>query len=285
MGRGWGPIIKSMMERFSLSGQVVLVTGGAGLLGLQHALAIAEAGGLPVILDSSKSAIETARSAFESKSLEGLYFAINLLDVAAPKLVEDFLSEHGLLASGLVNNVASNPPMFSGARGVPNQRPTSQTEDFGNWQRDLDLSLGVASRFGMHFGQRFAEAGGGSIVNIASDLALIAPDHRIYEDPNDPSIRPKKALSYAVTKAGILGLSRYLATYWSPIPVRSNALAIGSVKAGQDELLERNLKMRIPLGRLAFAEEYQGVVVFLLSEASSYMTGSVVTLDGGRSIW
>ena len=131
-----------------------------------------------------------------------------------------------------------------------------------------------------------AQAGGGSIVNIASDLALISPDQRMYAVGSpEGSSAPIKPVSYSVVKSGLLGLTRYLATYWSPLPVRCNALLPGSVAGTQSPELMGELTQRIPLARLARADEYQGALVFLLSDASSYMTGSSLVMDGGRTAW
>ena len=131
-----------------------------------------------------------------------------------------------------------------------------------------------------------AQAGGGSIVNIASDLALISPDQRMYAvGLPEGSTAPIKPVSYSVVKSGLLGLTRYLSTYWSPLPVRCNALLPGSVRGTQSPELTVELTNRIPLGRLAEPDEYQGALVFLLSDASSYMTGASLVMDGGRTAW
>jgi NAD(P)-dependent dehydrogenase (short-subunit alcohol dehydrogenase family) len=158
------------------------------------------------------------------------------------------------------------------------------------WRRDLELGLGVAARMSYAFGEFFASKGGGAIVNVASDLALISPDQRVYKSHSvelsgQETGHPLKPLSYSVVKSGLLGLTRYFATLWAPIPVRVNAIAPGSVLDQQSENLINNLKARIPLERLARKDEYGGAIIFLLSRASSYMTGSVVVVDGGRTAW
>jgi len=154
------------------------------------------------------------------------------------------------------------------------------------WAHDIQLGLTTALECSRVFGAQMVSAGGGSIVNIASDLAILAPDQRIYRSPdvtNDEA--PVKPVSYSVVKAGLLGLTRYLATYWAPTPVRCNALLPGSVTGTQGTRLVANLEERIPLGRLAAPSEYSGAVIFLLSDASAYMTGAFISMDGGRSAW
>jgi len=183
---------------------------------------------------------------------------------------------------GLVNNVASNPPMGPAAHG------TDRLENFPLAQWDHDIRLGLTSAYlcSRYFGGSMAQAGAGSIVNIASDLALISPDQRMYAvGLPEGSTAPVKPVSYSVVKSGLLGLTRYLSTYWSPLPVRCNALLPGSVGGTQSPELTGELTQRIPLGRLAKPDEYQGALVFLLSDASSYMTGASLVMDGGRTAW
>jgi NAD(P)-dependent dehydrogenase (short-subunit alcohol dehydrogenase family) len=165
---------------------------------------------------------------------------------------------------------------------------TDRLEAFPLNQWDHDIRVGLTSAFlcSRLFGNKMAKAGGGSIVNIASDLALISPDQRMYATgiPNNTPA-PVKPVSYPVVKSALLGLTRYLATYWSPIPVRCNALIPGSVGGTQSPELTKELLARIPLARLAEPDEYQGALVFLLSSASAYMTGANLVMDGGRTAW
>ena len=235
------------------------------------------------MVDTNEETLAARQFEFSELSLPLSAIAMDLTAEDAPaKLLAELVSRE-LTPTSLVNNVAANPPMFSGANRDSGSNAASF--NFEQWNRDLSLTITVASNMGMFFGDYFSRRGGGAIVNIASDLALISPDQRIYQAPGGEPPFPTKPLSYSVGKSAILGLTRYLATYWSPIPVRCNALALGSVRGQQDNDLVENLVNRIPLGRLAQASEYQGAVVFLLSRASSYMTGSILTIDGGRTTW
>ena len=131
-----------------------------------------------------------------------------------------------------------------------------------------------------------ASNGGGVILNIASDLSVIAPDQRLYRRDDRPdNEQPVKPVTYSVIKTGLIGLTRYLATYWAGQGVRVNALSPGGVFAGQPEQFVRRLTQLIPMGRMADVDEYRATVQYLCSDASGYMTGQNIVIDGGRSVW
>lgn len=271
-----------MNNLFDLHGKSVVITGAGGLLGLEHAIAIGDFGGLPILVDISREKLETAKKILEKL---GIKYVSKVYDLREKRNIELLLEEliyEGIVPTELINNLASNPPMES--KGSVDQSYEMFNED--TWKDDLELGLRVAHNCSQVFGGFFAKQGSGSIINVASDLGLIAPDQRIYQDPEITEIDwPIKPVSYSVSKFGIIGLTKYLAAYWGHIPVRVNAVALGSVRSNQSDFLKSQLEMRIPMGRLAEREEYRGLMVFLLSRASSYMTGSVVVADGGRSIW
>jgi NAD(P)-dependent dehydrogenase (short-subunit alcohol dehydrogenase family) len=275
--------VTSDLKEFDLTGRVVIITGGAGLLGERHGHAIARAGGIPVFLDvradEARRKAEIVRAKFGA-SAEGVGVDItNPESVSAAK--ERVLELFGKV-NVLINNAASNPPpeLFGGE--------SSRLEQFSleRWNSDLAVGLTGAFLCSQIFGCEMARQGQGVIVNIASDYALIAPDQRIYHQPGVPAERqPVKPVTYSVVKAGILGLTRYLATYWADRGIRVNALCPGSVFSGQGTDFVSNVSALIPMGRMANAWDYEGAILFLCSDASAYMTGAHLVVDGGRTAW
>jgi NAD(P)-dependent dehydrogenase (short-subunit alcohol dehydrogenase family) len=154
------------------------------------------------------------------------------------------------------------------------------------WNKDLAVGLTGAFLCSKVVGTEMARRRSGVILNIASDLGVIAPDQRIYREPGkSDEEQPAKPVSYSVVKHGLIGLTRYLATYWADRGVRVNALSPGGVYNGQEEGFVKRLSQLIPMGRMADLDEYKAAVVFLVSDASSYMTGANLIIDGGRTVW
>lgn len=275
----------SVRQAFDLTGRVVVITGGTGLLGRRHAEAVAEMGGCPVVMDlDANRAVEVA----DELSLRFQTGALGLgCDITVPEAVEWAavqVEERFGRVDALINNAANNPKVEGDGLGGPWSRLENFPLDV--WQADIAVGLTGAFLCSRAFGARMASAGRGSIVNIASDLAAIAPDQRLYRQPGlEPSRQPVKPVTYSVVKSGLVGLTRYLATYWADAGVRANALLPGGVANGQDEAFVARLANLIPMGRMAHAEEYKAAIVFLVSDASSYMTGATLSIDGGRTCW
>jgi NAD(P)-dependent dehydrogenase (short-subunit alcohol dehydrogenase family) len=270
---------------FDLRGRVALVTGGSGLLGAQHARALAEIGASVVIADIDIERAEAEAVKIDAEFPQGQAMAMKL-DVTSPASVAAGLDTVLQALGGihvLVNNAAVDPKVTE--EGVVE---TSRLEHFPLEQWQYQISVGLTGAFlcSQVFGSWMASHGGGTILNIASDLAVFAPDQRLYRKPGLPPDRqPVKPVTYPVIKTALIGLTRYLATYWNESGIRVNALSPGGVFNGQGDEFVARLSQLIPLGRMARADEYRAAIQFLCSDASNYMTGQNVVMDGGRSTW
>jgi NAD(P)-dependent dehydrogenase (short-subunit alcohol dehydrogenase family) len=274
----------STWKRFDLTGRVAVITGGSGLLGREHAIALADCGAIPVLLDINSDSLETACEVIRSATgTDPVPIVCDITDEDRILLVLDEISSTVGKPTILVNNAANNPKVEEGGA-----KQWSRLENFPKSAWDLDVAVGLTGAFlcSRVFGADMADSGGGVILNIASDLALIGPDQRIYRKDGTPqSAQPVKPVTYSVVKAGLVGLTRYLATYWATAGVRCNALCPGGVENNQDPGFIAKLTNLIPLGRMASKEEYRAALAFLCSDASAYMTGAVIPMDGGRTVW
>ena len=184
----------------------------------------------------------------------------------------------------LINNAAIDPKVESEGKILN----ASRFENFSIEDWNLQLSVGLTGAYlcSKIFGNFMASVNGGVILNIASDLSIIAPDQRLYETEGlKPENQPVKPVTYSVIKHGLIGLTKYLATYWKDANIRCNALSPGGIYNGQSKEFVDSLISRIPMGRMANIEEYKASVIYLCSDASSYMTGQNIVIDGGRTIW
>lgn len=185
----------------------------------------------------------------------------------------------------LVNNAANNPKIEKNI----SKKNFSRLENFplDIWYQDLNVGLTGSLLCSKYYGYQISKnSNGGSIVNISSDLGLISPDQRLYYKKGiDIEKQNVKPVSYSVVKSGIIGLTRYLATYWADKNVRCNAICPGGVENQQSKDFLEEIRLRIPLGRMADNFEYQGTLIWMLSDASSYLNGAIIPVDGGRTSW
>lgn len=258
----------------------IIITGGAGLLGKEHALAVMEEGANAFLLDTNKKELlKFVNHINNSKKFKGKCF-MEICDVTSEAQVKKFLKflkKTKRKPDVLINNVASNPTSTKKDFTTLNKFTVRQ------WQRDLDVNLTSAFICSKIIGQEMAKNKKGNIINISSDLGLIAPDQRIYNKEKKYFLA--KPVSYSVAKHAIIGLTKYLATYWADQGVRSNCLVPGGVENNQNKYFIKRVKKLIPLGRMAKKNEYKGAIKFLCSDHSSYMNGSNLVIDGGRTIW
>jgi NAD(P)-dependent dehydrogenase (short-subunit alcohol dehydrogenase family) len=271
-------------QLFCVKDRVAVITGGAGLLGAKHAEILAEARAVPVLIDlATADPVARAQTISDTYHAPVLGLTGDITDLTQVEQMRDeILGRYGRIDI-LINNAANNPKMEN-----REGKNFSRLENFPLelWEADLRVGLRGAFICSRVFGAEMAKRGKGVILNIASDLAVIAPDQRLYRQGGRPdSEQPVKPVTYSVVKAGLVGLTRYLATYWHESGVRANAISPGGIYNGQPEEFVQRLSKLIPLGRMADKDEYKGAVLFLCSDASSYITGINLVADGGRSCW
>lgn len=276
-----------MTQLFDLKGKTALITGGAGLLGIEHAEALLSCGASVVLADLSperlKAAIQRLARDHDAACIHSSVFDVSKEEAVLHAAGQ--LSEVVGRIDILINNAAIDPKVVDGGA----LRESSRLEYFPLEQWELQVAVGLTGAFicAKVFGSAMAADGkGGVILNIASDLAVIAPNQSLYRKVDlEPDQQPVKPVTYSVIKSGIIGLTKYLSTYWADCGVRANALSPGGIFNGQgDDFVER-ISALIPMSRMAQRHEYRGAVQFLCSDASSYMTGQNIVIDGGRSVW
>jgi len=266
---------------FDLEGRTVLITGGAGLLGAAYANALVRSGASVVIADIDLAAAERVARGLNTPAACAMEIDVTDPD-SVNEAVTSTVSWSGAI-DGLVNNAALDPK-FDPQHGPP---PTQAFEEYplDLWTRELAVNLTGQFLCAQRIGRLMRDRKRGSIVNVSSIYGLVGPDQRLYEEPGAEGPPRIKPVSYCVTKSGVIGLTRYLAAYWAGQGIRVNTLTLGGVFNGHDEGFVRRYGSRTPLGRMARVDEYCGALMFLLSDASSYMTGANLVVDGGWTAW
>lgn len=279
------------MDLFNLQGKVAAVTGGSGLLGAEFCRTLAEAGAQVVVVDINAAAATAVANRLTGSGLKSLAIPTDITNPESVKyLVAETLACYGRLDI-LVNSAALDPKFD------PQHQPGNLSEGAGTgafesfplsaWKQAVDVNLTGAFLCCQAAVQPMLAQGGGVMINVASMYGLVGPDQRLYEKPDQPPVAPRqyKPVYYTVTKAGILGLTHYLAAYYAGKNIRVNALTPGGVYNGHDEQFVRAYSSRSILGRMARKDEMNGALLFLASEASSYMTGANLVVDGGWTAW
>ncbi len=274
------------LQKFDLTTKTALITGAAGLLGLEHAAALLDCGARVVLTDVNEHALNKAYKLMIENYDKSKILKYSM-DVARPESVRNVcenLSDANVRVDILINNAAIDPKV----KDQDGLLETSRLESFSYDQWSLELSVGLTGAFicAQTFGSAMAKDGlGGVIINIASDLSIISPDQRLYRKVGLPEhLQPVKPITYSVIKAGLVGMTRYLSTYWAANGVRCNALSPGGVFNGQNKEFVSGIENLIPLGRMADLDEYRGTIQYLCSDASAYMNGQNIVIDGGRSV-
>jgi NAD(P)-dependent dehydrogenase (short-subunit alcohol dehydrogenase family) len=265
-----------MNELFSLNNKTALVTGAGGLLGLQHCEALKSAGASVAACDID----ESTKEKYEGKDIK--FFKSDISDKESVQRLTDFLLKEFGSIDILVNNAALNDKY----EDPLSLKEISMFENYPleMWDKAIKVNLTGTFLCSQIIGSAMVEKGKGSIINIASTYGIIAPNQDLYKGENGEQVF-YKSVSYPVTKAAVISLTKYLAAYWGRSGVRVNSLSPGGVENNQDEFFIRQYSQRTPLGRMAHPGDYKGAVIFLASDASAYMNGANLIVDGGYTIW
>ena len=273
-------------KNYSLHGKAALITGAAGLLGIVHSRALLSIGATVILTDVNIEKLKIAMTDL-SQEFDASSIHIYAMDVASEESVESVyksIKNIGLRVDVLINNAAINPT----ASSLVDSIRTTRLENFSldRWNNELNVGLTGAYLCSKIFGTAMAlDGNGGVILNIASDLSVIAPNQNLYrQDGLADNLQAVKPITYSVIKTGLIGLTRYLSTYWPDKGIRANALSPGGVYIDQDQEFVTRLEKLIPMGRMAKPDEYIGAIQFLCSDASLYMNGQNIVMDGGRSV-
>ncbi|MFH2104574.1 MAG: SDR family oxidoreductase [Chloroflexota bacterium] len=274
----------TVFNKFNLQNLVAVVTGGAGLLGSEFCRTLAEAGAAVAVVDLNADAASEVSDLLAQTGYRSLAIPTDITRTESVKLlVEKVLASFGRIDI-LVNSAALDPKFDPEAiaRGLT----PGKFEDYplDQWNAALNVNLtGMFLVTQACVKPMLAQGKKGSIINICSTYGLNGPDQRIYvKDGKRLAFKP---VYYTVTKAGVLGFTKYLAAYYAGTDIRVNALTPGGVFNNHDDTFVHNYSAKTILGRMANRDEMNGALLFLASEASSYMTGGNVVVDGGWTAW
>lgn len=272
------------LEIFNLTGKSAIVTGGAGLLGQEFCRTLAEAGAGVVVADLNAEKADETTSQLQKDGLRAVAVRVDVTQPDSTQaMVETALQVYGRL-DVLVNSAALDPK-FDPQAMAKMEQISGAFEDYPveQWKQALDVNLTGLFLCCQGAVQPMLKQGSGSIINICSTYGLVGPDQRLYQ--RDGVQTGFKPVYYSVTKAGVVGLTHYLATYYAGKNIRVNALTPGGVYNGHDDTFLKAYSARAVMGRMARKDEMNGAILFLASEASSYMTGANLVVDGGWTAW
>ncbi len=270
-----------IFDKFSMKNKAAIVTGGAGLLGRQFALTLAQAGAGVIVADLFGDQAEQVASSIRESGWQAQAVQVDVTDPQAVEAMTAAAERHYGRLDCIVNSAAMDPKFDA-------QHAGSHSNNFEDYpvelfRQALDVNLTGMFLCCQAAARVMGKTKRGSIINICSTYGLVGPDQRLYEREGQP--RQYKPVFYTVTKAGVLGLTKYLATYYAGTRIRANALTPGGVYNDHDEIFTERYAARTVLGRMAEQDEMNGAILYLASEASSYMTGGNLVVDGGWTAW
>tara|TARA_A100001515_G_scaffold118434_1_gene100683 strand:+ start:826 stop:1647 length:822 start_codon:yes stop_codon:yes gene_type:complete len=269
-------------KMFDLSGKTALITGAGGLLGPKHAEAIIECGGKVILTDHHLDKVEQKASIlnkqYGEKSAEAYH--MDVTDHVSVKAIFDHVKNIDIL----INNAAKDPKVKKTGGLSPTSRFETMTPEY--WFEGIDAAMNGTFFCSQAAANKMMKNNGGVILNISSDLGVIAPDQRLYRKDNiEEHMQNVKPITYSAAKWAIVGMTKYLAVYYANKNIRVNCLSPTGVYNNHPEEFVKKLSNIIPMNRMADINEYKGAIAFLCSDASSYMTGENMIIDGGKTVW
>ena len=263
------------MQLFELKGKVALVTGALGLIGKEHCRALVEAGAMVIVADiSEENCIDFAQEL--GTNAYGL--GMNIADENSVKMAADRIRKRFNQLDILVNNAAINDHFQESADILA--QSAFENYPVAMFQKSWEVNVMGMFLVCQQFGKLMLSNGGGSIINIASTYGIVGPDQQLYRDEKGEQLFYKTP-AYPTTKGAVINFTRYLAAYWGEKGIRVNTLSPGGVENGQSDFFQLNYSAKTPLRRMAKTTDYAGALVFLASDASAYMTGANLVVDGG----
>tara|TARA_R110000868_G_scaffold153644_9_gene379157 strand:- start:4552 stop:5367 length:816 start_codon:yes stop_codon:yes gene_type:complete len=268
-------------DHFSLSGKNILITGATGILGTQFCHALASSGANLALFDIEPKGLNSLRDALSSEysSNKFLSYEVDITDeFEIKKSVSAVIQDFGTI-DVLHNNAATK------TKSLAKFLSPFEDYDIDTWKEVMDTNVNGMFLMAKHVGPHMVANGKGSIIQTGSIYGHMAPDQRIYEGSEYNGHKISSPAVYSASKAAVIGLTQYLAAYWGKNGIRVNTLTPGGVESGQNEEFSKKYSNRVPLGRMAEANDLTGALVFLCSDASSYITGQNLIVDGGLSCW
>lgn len=266
---------------FNLEGKVAVVTGGAGILGTHFCYGLAESGAKVAVVDlHEEKAHELAKGIHEKYQSEAIGVGCDISNPKSVKaMVEQVVAEFGGI--NILHNNAAGKSQDLDAFFAP-----FEEYSLDQWRKIMEVNIDGMFLAAQAIGKQMVEQGrGGSIIQTASIYGIMSPDHRIYKGSFYLERQINTPAVYTASKAAVVGLTKYLATYWANNKIRVNTLTPGGVESGQNEEFKNSYSKRIPMGRMAKPEEMVGALIYLASDASSYVTGQNIIIDGGLNAW
>lgn len=265
---------------FDLNNNYYIVTGGLGFLGSHFSETICKHNGVPIIIDKSSIKSKKLLNHLKKKyDKNAIFFKTDISKEKNVIKISNILKRKKICIKGLVNNAAYNPTFSK----INSTDTLLENYSINNFEKEFDIGLKAALICTKIFGKNIIENQGGSIINVSSDLGIIAPNHYIYN--RGKKIKKAKPVSYSIIKTALIGLTRYTSSYWAQKKIRCNAIAPSGVFNNQDAKFVKKLNTLNPLGRMLKINELDGALIFLLSNSSTYVNGHTLIIDGGRTVW